>query len=74
MPETAIDENGDLSGYEYNVRSTGQFFAMQGVTKSLPMQITPDDHLRLGIARPDGRHHFTSLPFCKYIRHTAKIK
>jgi hypothetical protein len=57
MPVTPVNEHHRAVSRKNEIRSTGQFFVMQSITQSLPMQKVSDQHFGLGILAANAGHH-----------------
>ena len=61
VPETAVDEDRLPPGRETDVGGAGKVPAMQAVAESESVKQPPNDHLRLGVLRPDTRHEGAAI-------------
>ncbi len=52
-----MDEDCDAALGQNDVRSTGKTAAAESKSKPCPVEITPHEDLRLGIAAADSGHH-----------------
>ena len=61
VPETAIDEDACTVFSHDKVGVSRQSFMVKPVSEPLGEEVFPDDDFRLGVFRPDSRHHL--VPF-----------
>jgi hypothetical protein len=52
-----MDEDCDAALGQNDVRSTGKTAAAESKSKPCPVEITPHEDLRLGVAAADSGHH-----------------
>lgn len=61
MPETAVDEDGRLVFFQYNVGGAGQFAVAYTIAQTPGKQVATHSHFRLCVFAPDSRHAAASF-------------
>jgi len=73
MPEASIYKHYRLIFLQHDVRFTWQASHIQSVTKPVGKEVSPNPHLRFGIATFDGSHTFTPLFFRQLVHFPTKL-
>lgn len=60
VPETAVNEDRDLSARQDDIGSAGQILPVQSEAKARSEQGPPDSEFRSGVLAPDSGHHATA--------------
>jgi len=56
VPEATVNEDGEILSWENNIWRAGETSIVKSVSKSAGVQGTPNDHFRVRILLPHGRH------------------